>query len=76
MRTSKTKRTGWWLGAGLGALLLCGLAQELRAATATNKQAAGSTDYWTNNAVWTAAGYPGSAAGESAYLITNVLTPG
>ena len=50
----------------------CILPQFLWAATATNRQAAGTTDYWTNNAVWTASPYPGSAPNESAYLTTNM----
>ncbi|MEI7436135.1 MAG: hypothetical protein WCL16_04945, partial [bacterium] len=50
----------------------CILPQFLWAATATNRQAAGTTDYWTNNAIWTASPYPGSGPNESAYLTTNM----
>jgi hypothetical protein len=54
------------------AAVVCGVAADLPAATATNTQGAGTTGYWTNNAVWNNTPFPGSASGESAYLIGNV----
>ena len=50
-------------------LLVLALAPRLMAATAgwTNL-ADSSVGYWTNNPNWNAASYPGSGAGEFAYL--------
>ena len=74
MRASNIKQLLFTLHSSLVTLLLlCGLAADLRAATGTNKQDAGTTDYWTNNAVWTGASYPGFGATENAMLATNMV---